>query len=631
MLWLLDADDPAWREQLARSGELTDRAAEWAAFAAADKPHAWSVARGRAVVGKRLGKLRAEEQRWTFRPGQLVVIDEASLAGTLAVDDLVTRATHAGAKVLLVGDWAQLASVDAGGAFGMLVRDRGDGLAPELTGVRRFTHEWERTASVQLRLGDTSALDTYGHHGRLVGGTGEDMLDAAYQAWRRDEQAGLQSLLIAGDNTTVTDLNRRARADRVAAGEVEDGGVSLRDGTLAGVGDRIITRDNQRRLVAGTGWVKNGDTWHVQAVHGDGSLTVRRAKGDGTITLPAGYVAAHVELAYAVTAHRAQGATVDIAHAVVTGATMMREILYGAMTRARAANTAYVVTDLDEEERHLRDADDPAPTARSVLTTVLRRQGAALSAQETAHAEAEKALSIGQLAAEYDTLHRAAVADRQSALLLSCGVEPTEVADSEHLVALAAAVHRADAHGLKPDTVLPKLAAAQPIPNDADPVRVLAARVARWTDHTMETAPVARRQRRLIAGLVPAADGVTDPEMQRAMTERDALLEERATEIARRAINERAPWLQTLGAEPTSVARQTQWRRCVEIVAAYRERHDITDTTSPIGDPGFSWTQRHDYRQAAQAVQAAQRLAGVLKDSSARQQYQQRQSTDRSF
>ncbi|SDT36502.1 MobF family relaxase [Jiangella sp. DSM 45060] len=621
VLQLINADDPAWRKHLARSTEVTDRAADWAAFIGADKPQTWSVARGRGAMKKRLEKLRAEEQRWTFRPGQLVVIDEASLAGTLAVDDLVTRATHAGAKVLMVGDWAQLASVDAGGVFGMLVRDRGEGLAPELTGVRRFTHEWERTASVHLRLGDTSALDSYDAHGRLVGGTGEDMLDAAYRAWRGDEQAGLQSLLIAGDNTTVTDLNRRARADRVAAGEIDEDGVSLRDGTVAGVGDRIITRDNQRRLVAGKGWVKNGDTWHVKAVHGDGSLTVRRAKGRGTITLPARYVADNVELAYAVTAHRAQGATVDTAHALVTGATMMREILYVAMTRARSANTAYVVTDVDEEERHLRDADDPAPTARSVLTTVLRRQGAALSARETARAEAEKALSIGQLAAEYDTLHRAAVADRQAALLLSCGVQPAEAADSEHLVALAAAVHRADAHGLKPDTVLPKLAAAQPIPDDADPVRVLAARVARWTDHAMEAAPsVVRRQRRLIAGLVPAADGVTDPQMQRALTERETLLEERAATIARRAISERAPWLRSLGAEPVNDAEQARWRRCVEIVAAYRERHDITDTASPVGDPGYNWTQRHDYRQAASAVQAAQQAAGVLSESTAQQQ-----------
>jgi hypothetical protein len=34
------------------------------------------------------------------------------------------------------------------------------------------------------------------------------------------------------------------------------------------------------------------------------------------VTLPAGYVAASVELAYAATAHRAQGRTVDTAHLI---------------------------------------------------------------------------------------------------------------------------------------------------------------------------------------------------------------------------------------------------------------------------------------------------------------------------
>jgi len=78
---------------------------------------------------------------WNLTAGQLVIIDEASLAGTLALDAITTHATEVGAKVLLVGDWAQLAAVDAGGAFGMLVRDRGD--APELLDVRRFRNDWE--------------------------------------------------------------------------------------------------------------------------------------------------------------------------------------------------------------------------------------------------------------------------------------------------------------------------------------------------------------------------------------------------------------------------------------------------------------------------------------------------------
>ena len=62
--------------------------------------------------------------RWRLRTGQLVIVDEASLAGTFALDELVTAAGDAGAKVLLVGDRAQLSAVEAGGMFGALVRDR---------------------------------------------------------------------------------------------------------------------------------------------------------------------------------------------------------------------------------------------------------------------------------------------------------------------------------------------------------------------------------------------------------------------------------------------------------------------------------------------------------------------------
>ena len=61
---------------------------------------------------------------WQLQAGQLVIVDEASLAGTFALDELVTAAADAGAKVLLVGDWAQLTAVDAGGMFRTLVADR---------------------------------------------------------------------------------------------------------------------------------------------------------------------------------------------------------------------------------------------------------------------------------------------------------------------------------------------------------------------------------------------------------------------------------------------------------------------------------------------------------------------------
>ena len=56
---------------------------------------------------------------------------------------------------------------------------------------------------------------------------------------------------------------------------------------------------------------------------------------DGSVVLPASYVAKNVELAYATTAHRAQGRTVDTAHAFVSPTTT-REVLYVALREARS-------------------------------------------------------------------------------------------------------------------------------------------------------------------------------------------------------------------------------------------------------------------------------------------------------
>ena len=104
----------------------------------------------------------------TFRAGQLVLIDEASLAGTLPLDRITAIAADAGAKVLLVGDYAQLQSVDAGGALSLLVHDRVD--APELIDVHRFIHEWEKAASLGLRQGNRESIDLYVAHDRVRNG-----------------------------------------------------------------------------------------------------------------------------------------------------------------------------------------------------------------------------------------------------------------------------------------------------------------------------------------------------------------------------------------------------------------------------------------------------------------------------
>ena len=126
-------------------------------------------------------------------------------------------------------------------------------------------------------------------------------------------------------------------------------------------------------------WIRNGDRWHVLAVAPDGSLEIERAgkRLGGTVTLPSAYVAESVDLGYAVTAHRAQGLTVDTAHVVVTGSTT-RENFYVFMTRGRDTNTAYVSLDQpDDSHSSLQNAH---VSGRSVLYGVLKHRGAELSA-----------------------------------------------------------------------------------------------------------------------------------------------------------------------------------------------------------------------------------------------------------
>ena len=107
-------------------------------------------------------------------------------------------------------------------------------------------------------------------------------------------------MLIAADNDTVTELNERARTDLVADGTVDDHHtVALRDGTRAGRGDRIVTREIDRYIADGTGagtagksgrrsdgFVRNGQLWTVDRVPGDGALTVRLLAPDGTASAP---------------------------------------------------------------------------------------------------------------------------------------------------------------------------------------------------------------------------------------------------------------------------------------------------------------------------------------------------------
>ncbi|MHB1905146.1 MAG: ATP-dependent DNA helicase, partial [Ferrimicrobium sp.] len=417
--------------------------------------------------------------RWRFHPGQLVIIDEASLIGTFALDELVSAACEADAKVLLVGDPAQISSITAGGMFGSLVRERGDMVAT-LSDVRRFNHAWERTTSMELRVGNEEAIDAYETHQRIKEGEREELIEALYQAWRSDVMAGQDSLMIAGDGDTVTELNNRARADRVAAGEVTATGLSLVDGTIAGVGDEVVTRENNRLLTTGKGWVKNGDRWQVIATSNDGTMTIRRLGGRGEVTLPSDYVAEHVELSYATTAYRAQGRTLDTAHAMITSTTP-REVLYVAATRGRETNLLYVDTHYDPDSATAHEGTTEVQSARQVLVTCLANQGSEMGVHEMIRKEHEEAEGIIRLHGEYETIARIAEEEQWNELLARSGLTDKrleQIRESSAYGPLLSALRGAKARGIDIDDDFPTLVTARQLDDADDLAALLANRVA---------------------------------------------------------------------------------------------------------------------------------------------------------
>jgi len=317
----------------------------------------------------------ASNRRLSLQPGQVVICDEASMVSTRDLAQLVLLVEDAGGKLVLVGDHYQLGSVEAGGLFRLLATDA---KTAELTGVRRFAERWEAQATLRLRRGDSTVIDEYLDRDRVRSGNREQAIDAAHQAWLDARQAGRSVVVMAADHDTVDQLALRARAHQVDAGQVEAGGIVVGDQTV-GVGDEIVTTHNDRRLVTTTGaWVRNGDRWQITRRSRRGALQLSSLDGRGNVTVPGGYVAEHVALAYAVTVHKGQGVTTDEAVLVVDRATSA-EHLYVAMTRGRQHNLACVVTEPAGDEHQTKEP----PTAGDLLAGALRKTSNEKSATET--------------------------------------------------------------------------------------------------------------------------------------------------------------------------------------------------------------------------------------------------------
>ena len=108
---------------------------------------------GSGIPSRTLARLLVDArdpERSPLHAMSVVVLDEAGMVGTRDLAELARHAEDAGAKLVLVGDDAQLPEIAAGGSFRALAQSLG---ALELADNRRQEHGWEREALLAIRQG----------------------------------------------------------------------------------------------------------------------------------------------------------------------------------------------------------------------------------------------------------------------------------------------------------------------------------------------------------------------------------------------------------------------------------------------------------------------------------------------
>ncbi len=291
---------------------------------------------------------------WRIDHGQIglddrtvVVIDEAAMTAGADLLRLITSVERARAKVVLVGDPRQLSSIGPGGAVASLL-DRHPELLTTLDRNVRQRDPAERAALAELRHGSVErAVDWYLTRGRTsLSSNRTEALAGMVHAWAADVDAGHDTALLAWRRDDVRDLNRLARDLHRDQGRVSGRDLWAPGGRPYAKGDQIVVL----APLPDHGLVTS-ERLTVTAVDVRTTRIAAETKDGRSVVLDRRAIdVEHLDHGYAVTVHRAQGATYDRAHVLAAGGG--RELAYVAMSRARHGTTLHAVADDLGQARH---------------------------------------------------------------------------------------------------------------------------------------------------------------------------------------------------------------------------------------------------------------------------------------
>jgi TrwC relaxase/AAA domain len=581
-------------------------------FGTATSQNATNELRAAGVqVAANTTRLLADLAEGRIPPGSLILADEGSMISITHLAAIVSYFARNSCKLVLAGDQEQLAAVEGGGAMTLLADRLG---YVQLAEPVRFTAAWERGASLRLRAGDTTALDEYDQHGRIRGAPPDQAMDQAARAYVASYLDGRDVLLMAADWARRRELSQRIRDDLIHLGLVDARrSIRIADGVQASVGDLIICRRNDHGIEAGEPGraLANGDVLRIEAITPGGIMVRRRldpdrATGQRRFTTHAfrydGYRSA--DLAYAITGHSAQGATVHTGIAVVTG-TEDRQWLYPAMTRGTDMNVAFVFTtparpadprpgtrpapELGRYDRLRREHAGCPPRLHgtaapgplrvrepvAVLADVLGRDGAELSASQTRQRNLANADHLGILHAIW-TAETTGVRDDRYHHLVLAALPPGRQHDlSPRSRWLFRTLRTAELAGLDPAEVIRTAIASRDLAGARDIAAVLDARIRPTVDPLppQPQGPWTSRTPRL-----------PDPARQAYLTEIAAMMDDRTHYLGQHTANTAPAWaVNALGPVPADTAARQAWQAKAAPIAAYRETYGYGHPDDPIG------------------------------------------------
>jgi conjugative relaxase-like TrwC/TraI family protein len=352
-----------------------------------------------------LGKGRVE-----LDDRSVLVVDEAAMVATRKLTPFLAHAERAGAKVVLVGDDRQFASVQAGGGFRALRLRLG---ASELVVNRRQVEAWEQRAIDDVRAGNLErAIAAYAEHDRIQAFEASDDRDRALVSdWWQAHQGGEHPVIYAHRRAQVDQLNAVCQRLRAEAGQLGPERLAVGDRSFA-VGDAVVLGANARHRLG----VVNGTTAVIQQLDLQGRvMTVRTLEDDPprVVRLPGWYLDAQVrpgqsrrvDLAYARTDMRSQGRTERRALLALDGVEDMQGG-YVQLTRSTNRTDMYLTVGPeplgpDDERPH------PAREARApeeLLARVLSRDGSKTLASDNPDLPDVRRMSTRELRAERDRL-----------------------------------------------------------------------------------------------------------------------------------------------------------------------------------------------------------------------------------